>query len=130
MNVVLINPEIAPNCGNVARLCAVTGAVLHLVEPLGFRLDDSQLRRAGMDYWDLVEWHRWVDWKTLDESIPPGSGKWFIESGAPRSCFEVEFRKGDFLVFGRETAGLPQSLLHAHEARWVHIPMRNPAARS
>ncbi|MFM1769889.1 MAG: hypothetical protein RJA22_2418 [Verrucomicrobiota bacterium] len=130
MHIVLLEPEIPPNTGNVARLCAATRTTLHLVEPLGFRLDDRQLKRAGMDYWAQVEWRRWANWAEFEAGLPPGARLWFIESGGPRHHAEAAFGPGDYLVFGRETAGLPRALLEAHPDRWLRIPMFNPAARS
>jgi tRNA (cytidine/uridine-2'-O-)-methyltransferase len=130
MHVVLLEPEIPPNTGNIARLCAGTGAVLHLVEPLGFDLDERALQRAGMDYWKLVEWHRWRDWDAFRAGRPEGSRFWFVEQDAPRAYHTVDFGPDDHLVFGRETAGLPKPLLEANRAGWIDIPMANPAARS
>src|ERR1041385_166659 len=106
MHIVLVEPEIPPNTGNVARLCAGTRTVLHLIEPLGFKLDDTQLKRAGMDYWEQVEWHRWRKWVEFREKIQSDGRLWFIESGGPHLYTEVEFAPNDFLIFGRETAGL------------------------
>jgi tRNA (cytidine/uridine-2'-O-)-methyltransferase len=130
VNVVLVEPEIPPNTGNVARLCAAAGATLHLVGPLGFRLDDAALRRAGMDYWRLVTWRRWDSWAAFAAAPPPGAAVWFIESGGPRRYDEARFGPGDYLVFGRETAGLPPALTAAAPERWLRIPLRHPAARS
>jgi tRNA (cytidine/uridine-2'-O-)-methyltransferase len=130
MNVVLLQPEIPPNTGNVARLCAATRTTLHLIEPLGFTLDDKQLKRAGMDYWQQVTWHRWPDWNAFRRSLAPHARLWFIESAGRRHYAEVAFLPGDYLVFGRETAGLPHSLLEAHADAWLRIPMFNPEARS
>jgi tRNA (cytidine/uridine-2'-O-)-methyltransferase len=130
MNVVLVEPEIPPNTGNVARLCAATRATLHLVEPFGFKLDDTQLKRAGMDYWQQVQWHRWADWPAFQGQLPTGARLWFIESGGPRSYTEAAFLPGDYLVFGRETAGLPRRLYTAALEHWLRIPMLNPEARS
>jgi tRNA (cytidine/uridine-2'-O-)-methyltransferase len=130
MNVVLLEPEIPPNTGNVARLCAATRTRLHLIEPLGFRLDDRQLKRAGMDYWDQVEWRMWPAWQPFQDSVGPNARLWFIESGGPRRYDEVRFEPDDHLVFGRETAGLPAALLEANRDRWLGIPMLNPASRS
>ena len=130
MNVVLVCPEIAPNTGNIARLCAATGATLHLIEPLGFRLDDRELARAGMDYWRLVTWRRWPDWPAFRAAQPPGARCWFIEQGGAKGYHEVAYGPDDYLVFGRESAGLPRLLLDANLAEWRHIPMVNPAARS
>ncbi len=130
MNIVLLEPEIPPNTGNVARLCAATRSVLHLVEPFGFSLDDAQLKRAGMDYWDQVDWRRWPNWAVFAASLPPDARLWLVESGGPRSYTEARYGPDDYLVFGRETAGLPAALLKRHADRWVRIPMFNPEARS
>jgi tRNA (cytidine/uridine-2'-O-)-methyltransferase len=130
MHVVLVEPEIPPNTGNVARLCAATRTTLHLVEPLGFQLDDAQLKRAGMDYWRQVEWRRWSGWNTFARSLPSEAVVWFVESGGPMRYTEAVFGAGDYLVFGRETAGLPRDLLERHRERWLRIPMFNREARS
>jgi len=130
MHVVLVEPEIPPNTGNVARLCAATKTTLHLIEPFGFKLDDSQLKRAGMDYWQHVEWHRWKNWSAFTEKIPSDTKLWFVESGGPKIYSEAKFSANDYLVFGRETAGLPKQLLEKHRDHWVRIPMFNPQSRS
>ena len=130
MNIVLVEPEIPPNTGNVARLCAATKAALHLIEPFGFKLDDAQLKRAGMDYWQHVQWLRWPSWTAFQQALPAGARLWFIESGGPQLYTAARFRPDDYLVFGRETAGLPEKLLHENRARWLRIPMFNPQARS
>lgn len=130
MNVVLLEPEIPPNTGNVARLCAATRSELHLIEPFGFKLDDTQLKRAGMDYWRHVTWHRWPDWSHFQNSLRPNAVLWFVESNGPRLYTEAKFSAGDYLVFGRETAGLPRKLLETNLDHWLRIPMFNPDARS
>ncbi|MBM3881099.1 MAG: tRNA (cytidine(34)-2'-O)-methyltransferase [Verrucomicrobia bacterium] len=130
MQIVLVEPEIAPNTGNVARLCAVTQSALHLIEPLGFKLDNRQLQRAGLDYWQQVRWQRWRDWAHFAAALPPGARLWFIESGGLRHYAEADFQPEDYLVFGRETAGLPSALLDPHRSHWLRLPMFNPAARS
>src|ERR1051326_2255710 len=130
MHVVLLEPEIPPNTGNVARLCAATRTTLHLIEPLGFKLDDAQLKRAGMDYWRHVEWHRWRNWSAFAETLPTSARLWFIESGGAKLYNEAKFAPHDFLVFGREAAGLPKSLLEQNHERWLRIPMFNPQSRS
>ena len=130
MHVVLVEPEIAPNTGNIARLCAATNTTLDLIEPFGFKLDDTQLKRAGMDYWHFLEWHRWTTWDVFINQVPAGAPLWFIESKGQRRYTEVQFGDQDYLVFGRETAGLPGKLLEANRDRWVRIPMFNPNARS
>ena len=130
MNIVLVEPEIPPNTGNVARLCAATRTKLHLIEPFGFKLDDAQLKRAGMDYWRQVTWHRWRNWTDFSAALAPDARVWFIESGGPKSYAEVQYGANDYLVFGRETAGLPRRLLEENAERWLRIPMFNPEARS
>ena len=130
MHVVLVEPEIPPNTGNVARLCAATKTQLHLIEPLGFKLDNTQLQRAGMDYWQHVEWRRWTSWNQFEQALPPDARLWFVESNGPQRYSEAKFAAGDYLVFGRETAGLPKTLLDQHRDRWLRIPMFNPKARS
>jgi tRNA (cytidine/uridine-2'-O-)-methyltransferase len=130
MHVVLLEPEIAPNTGNVARLCSATSTDLDLIEPFGFKLDDSQLKRAGMDYWQHVNWRRWPNWPAFHSALPPIARLWFIESHGPRIYSEAQFTRGDYLVFGRETAGLPDALLQANSEQWLRIPMFNPNARS
>ena len=109
MHVVLVEPEIAPNTGNVARLCAATRSTLHLIEPFGFRLDDAQLKRAGMDYWQQVEWRRWPDWAAFTVGLTAEARLWFVESNGPVRYSDARFLPTDYLVFGRETAGLPRA---------------------
>ena len=130
MNLVLLEPEIPPNTGNVARLCAATRTTLHLIEPLGFKLDDASLKRAGMDYWRHVTWHRWSNWREFEAKLPANARLWFIESAGPKLYTETAFNPEDYLVFGRETAGLPKQLLEQNKDRWLRIPMFNPKARS
>jgi tRNA (cytidine/uridine-2'-O-)-methyltransferase len=130
MNIVLVEPEIPPNTGNVARLCAVTRSTLHLIEPFGFKLDDAALKRAGMDYWQQVRWQRWSGWRAFHEQIPPDARLWFIESEGPQKYSDVVYGPEDYLVFGRETAGLPKVLLAENSKRWLRVPMFNPASRS
>jgi tRNA (cytidine/uridine-2'-O-)-methyltransferase len=130
MHIVLVEPEIPPNTGNVARLCAATKSILHLVEPFGFKLDDTQFKRAGMDYWQHVEWHRWPNWVAFEKQVPQGARLWFVESEGPRLYTQVSFAPEDYLVFGRETAGLPKKLLQDNPDRWLRIPMFNAKARS
>ncbi|PYI80658.1 MAG: tRNA (uridine(34)/cytosine(34)/5-carboxymethylaminomethyluridine(34)-2'-O)-methyltransferase TrmL [Verrucomicrobia bacterium] len=130
MHIVLIEPEIPPNTGNIARLCAATNTTLHLIEPFGFKLDDPQLKRAGMDYWQHVHWHRWPSWKKFSGQLSPSVRLWFVESDGPRHYAEVAYQLEDYLVFGRETAGLPKRLLEESRERWVRIPMFNPQSRS
>lgn len=130
MHVVLLEPEIPPNTGNIARLCAATRTTLHLVEPLGFEITDARLRRAGMDYWQHVTWHRWPNWAAFRAAQLAGARYWCIEQGAPRGYHEARYGPDDYLVFGRETAGLPAGLLREHGDSWVTIPQLNRDARS
>jgi tRNA (cytidine/uridine-2'-O-)-methyltransferase len=130
MHLVLVEPEIPPNTGNVARLCAATRTTLHLIEPFGFKLDDKQLKRAGMDYWAHVEWKRWRNWREFEAQRAPAAALWFIESGGSRHYAEVAYGPDDYLVFGRETAGLPKTLLEQNPEHWLRIPMFNDRSRS
>ena len=125
LNVVLVEPEIPPNTGNVGRLCHCIGARLHLVEPLGFSLGEKQLRRAGMDYWHELDLRRWT---SLDEFLCALDGEsriWLFSTKAGRDYWDAEFSDGDFLVFGRETRGLPEGLLRARGESCLRIPMED-----
>jgi len=133
MNVVLVEPEIPPNTGNVARLCAATGATLHLVGPLGFRLDDRELKRAGMDYWEHVTWKYWETLEALQAALRKDETEpafYYVTTKSKRPYTEPRYNGGDYLVFGRETAGLPKELLDANTDTTITIPMFNPQARS
>jgi tRNA (cytidine/uridine-2'-O-)-methyltransferase len=130
VNIVLVEPEIPPNTGNVARLCAATRSTLHLVEPMGFALDDKQLKRAGLDYWEHLAWHKWPDWPAFRRQLPSGARLWLIESNGTRHHAEVDYSPADYLVFGRETAGLPQQVLDEHRNCWLRIPMFHSQVRS
>ena len=123
-DIVLIEPEIPPNTGNIGRLCLAAGTRLHLVKPLGFSIDDRALRRAGLDYWHEVAVTLWDSFEQLCEAHPEGRF-WFLTTKAQRPYWEQTFHAGDFLVFGRETKGLPESLLAAHPAQLLTIPMSN-----
>ena len=128
MHIVLVEPEIPPNTGNIARLCAATRTTLHLIEPFGFKLDDKQLKRAGMDYWQQVTWFRWKNW--MEFAAGCQGTHWFVEEGGPKRHTDVTFGPDDYLVFGRETAGLPRALLEANRDQWLRIPMFNAESRS
>jgi tRNA (cytidine/uridine-2'-O-)-methyltransferase len=123
-NVVLIEPEIPPNTGNIGRLCLATGSTLHLVKPLGFSIDDRTLKRAGLDYWQEVDVHLWDSFEDLRRSRESESRFFFLTTKSNRAYYDVHFRAGDFLVFGRETKGLPEPLLAAHPDGVLTIPMR------
>ena len=122
-NVVLVEPEIPPNTGNVGRLCLATKSTLHLVKPLGFSLEDRQLKRAGLDYWDDVDLRLWDSLPALMETKQKSERYFFVTTKTKRAYWDVQFQPGDFLVFGRETKGLPEDLLLANEPRCITIPM-------
>lgn len=128
-HIVLIEPEIPPNTGNIARLCGATGSVLHLVGKLGFSLDDRYLKRAGLDYWEVIDVRHWPSLEAL-LSAHPDARCWYTSKKAARSHVEADFKPGDFLVFGKETAGLPEELLDAHPDRSLRIPIFNDRVRS
>lgn len=123
MHIVLVEPEIPQNTGNIARTCALTRTVLHLVKPLGFSLEDRFLKRAGLDYWDKVEIHVWDSFNAVKASYP-GSRFYLATTKANQSYHEIKYTAGDFLVFGKETQGLPEDLLEADRASQIRIPMR------
>ena len=130
MNVVLIEPEIPPNTGNIARLCAVTNSRLHLIEPLGFSVDDKHLKRAGLDYWEQLDWQTWKSWDAFQNHLDEGARCWFIETGGKMRYTDVKFREFDFIIFGRETKGIPSPILNSNAERWIKIPMFNKSTRS
>lgn len=129
LNVVLVEPEIPPNTGTIARLCAATGTRLHLVGPLGFRLTDAKLRRAGLDYWEGVDLTRHADLDACLQAAGAGHAAYFSTRGE-RSYTDAVYGPGDCLVFGSETRGLPQSVLDATPDRVFGIPMRLDCVRS
>ena len=130
MNIVLVEPEIPPNTGNVARLCAATKTKLHLVEPFGFNLDDKQLKRAGMDYWEHVTWKYWESLEQLKAQADTVARFYYVTTKSTRPYTQPQYRWGDYLVFGRETRGLPEELLRANWERCLTIPMPNQRVRS
>lgn len=130
--VVLVSPEIPPNTGNVARLCAVTGARLHLVAPIGFGLSDKDLRRAGLDYWSSVHARTWESFEAFEAEMLAGEHReraHFFTANARRSHVDAGFRPGDVLIFGRESRGLPEEILDRYADRTVGLPML-PGRRS
>lgn len=129
LHVALVEPEIPPNTGNIARLCAATFTDLHIVGVTGFRMDDRTLKRAGLDYWDDVKLHRHIDLDRLYESLPD-SRFLYITTKTKRSYSDWQFKQNDCLIFGRETRGLPEELLNANAERCLTIPMPNPSVRS
>jgi len=129
VHVALVEPEIPPNTGNVARLCAATRVPLHIVGALGFRLDDRAVRRAGLDYWPEVELYRHRDLDMLRAALP-ATRFVYLTTKAERSYLDWQFTTADCLIFGRETRGLPEELLRANWERCVTIPMPNRNVRS
>jgi tRNA (cytidine/uridine-2'-O-)-methyltransferase len=123
VNVVLVEPEIPPNTGNVGRLCLATGAHLHLIRPLGFSIDDRTLRRAGLDYWQDVKVTLWNSFAELQAAEGAAARFFYLTTKSTRAYWSARFQRGDFLVFGRETKGLPESLLAANEPGCLTIPM-------
>ena len=128
MHIVLYQPEIPQNTGNIARTCAATGSMLHLIKPLGFELSDKYLKRAGLDYWHMMQYHVYENFEELLVAYP-NARMHFLSTKAPQGYTAVEYHKDDFLVFGCETRGLPESLLSRVYDRCVRIPMV-PGARS
>ncbi|MBP2635746.1 MAG: trmL [Firmicutes bacterium] len=122
MHIVLVEPEIPGNTGNIARLCAATGCELHLVKPLGFSIEDKYLKRAGLDYWDLVKVHVHENFDEVLEKYPDHTF-YFNTTKARKRHSDISYRSDDLLVFGKETAGLPQELLQAYPDNCIRIPM-------
>ncbi len=132
--VVLVEPEIPNNTGNIGRTTAATGCRLHLVHPLGFDLDDKAVKRAGLDYWPLVDLHEHPDWASCDAAVP-GPG-WLLSRHAGRTIWDADFQRGDRLVFGKESAGVGESFRESFAERWgpdrlLRLPMvERPGIRS
>mgnify|MGYP002517247966 CR=1 FL=1 len=126
LNIVLVEPEIPQNCGNIARTCAATGCRLHLIRPLGFDISEKAVRRAGLDYWHMVEVR---DYDNLADFFAKNEVKhmWCLSTKAPRSYTEAAFQDEDYLFFGKETKGLPEDFLAAHYDECIRIPMRSEA---
>jgi tRNA (cytidine/uridine-2'-O-)-methyltransferase len=135
LSIVLVHPQIPPNTGNIARLCAVTGTRLHLVAPLGFRITDKDLRRAGLDYWDKVHAATWGSFDELCAAERLEEARVHLFSGragpGSRALWQAGFAAGDWLLFGEEARGLPDEVLQRFPSRWVRVPMiAEPSARS
>ncbi len=125
LHIVLFEPEIPPNTGNIARLCACTGCVLHLVHPLGFEISDKHLRRAGLDYWQWLDVREYDDWQALRASLSDAGAWYALSTKATAGIWDVSFRQGDVLVFGPESRGLPEKIME--ELTMIKIPMRADA---
>ena len=132
IHVVLVHPEIHWNTGNAGRTCLATGATLHLVEPLGFSLDEKQVRRAGLDYWEHVDLRVWPSWDAFERELPRLGEPFFFSTRATRVFWDAPLgQPGDVvLIFGRETGGLPAELHEAYADRFYTFPMRSPHVRS
>jgi tRNA (cytidine/uridine-2'-O-)-methyltransferase len=128
LHVVLYQPDIPQNAGNIGRTCVAVGAKLWLVRPLGFRLDDRYLRRAGMDYWEHLDWEAVESWEEVRQRLP-GRRHWCLTKTAERLVWDARFETGDILLFGSETRGLPESILAEDRQRNLKLPML-PAVRS
>jgi tRNA (cytidine/uridine-2'-O-)-methyltransferase len=130
LHVILVEPEIHWNTGNIGRTTLAAGADLHLVEPLGFSLDDRYLHRAGLDYWPRVRLHVWPSWAAIEAKLPELGEPFYFSSQGTRVFWEVDYPDDVALVFGRESVGLPKELLARNAERTLHIPMVEPALRS
>ena len=126
INIVLVEPEIPQNTGNISRTCAVTGTVLHLVKPLGFSVEDRFLKRAGLDYWHLLDIHYHESLDDFFRKIPEGDF-YFCTTKAKHSYVDVSYTDNSYLFFGKETAGLPETLLKKYQSRAIRIPMKAEA---
>lgn len=122
MNIVLLNPEIPYNTGNIGRSCVLTNTSLHLIKPMGFSLDEKQIKRAGLDYWKNVDLNLWDSLEILMESYPD-SNFYFATTKTTRNYSEVNYKKNDFIVFGPESRGIPEEILKANEKNCITIPM-------
>jgi tRNA (cytidine/uridine-2'-O-)-methyltransferase len=132
IHVVLVNPEIHWNTGNAGRTCLATGATLHLIEPLGFSLDEREVKRAGLDYWEHVDVRVWPSWDAFEPSLPTLGAPWFLSTKATRLLWDAPLASSDdvVLVFGRETGGLPDELHRRYRDRFVAMPILSPLVRS
>jgi len=130
LHLVLVEPEIHWNTGNVGRTCLAAGAQLHLVEPLGFSLDEREVRRAGLDYWPRVKPVVWPAWSSIEAALPSLGEAYFVSPEAPREFWDERYPPRTVLVFGRESVGLPPEVRDRHRERLVRVPMKDAALRS
>ena len=128
-HIILYQPEIPPNTGNIVRLCAATGSPLHLIGPLGFRLDAAAVRRAGMDYQGWADVRRWIDWAAYVDAHPPASRIFPVTTRGSQRYADFSYQPGDRFLFGSEGSGLPEAIRQAHAERLIRLPMV-PQARS
>jgi tRNA (cytidine/uridine-2'-O-)-methyltransferase len=129
-HVVLVHPEIHWNTGNAGRTCLAAGATLHLVEPLGFSLDEREVRRAGLDYWEHVDLRVWPSWAAFEEQLPDLGEPFFFSTKGKRTFWEAEYPANAVLIFGRETGGLPEELHERYAGRMFSMPIHSPHVRS
>lgn len=129
-HIVLVEPEIPHNAGAAGRLALATDSDLHLIEPLGFSLEDKYVRRTGLDYWQDVRLHVWKSFAELEAQADPSARFWYLSTKADRSPWQVEFKPGDYLVFGRETKGLPEDIVRSAGDTALRIPMAPGGTRS
>ncbi len=122
MNIVLLEPEIPPNTGNIGRSCAATNTKLHLIKPLGFEITDKAIRRAGMDYWALIDVYEYENYEDF-LAKNPNCNLYFASSKAPKSYTEIEYKEDDFIMFGKESAGIPEEILVENKEHCIRIPM-------
>lgn len=132
LHVVLVHPEIHWNTGNAGRTCLAAGATLHLIEPLGFSLDEREVKRAGLDYWEHVDLRVWPSWEAFEAALPALGTPWFFSTKASQLLWDAPLGANAdvVLIFGRETSGLPPELHHRYADRFVALPMHSPHARS
>jgi tRNA (cytidine/uridine-2'-O-)-methyltransferase len=130
LHLVLVEPEIHWNTGNIGRTALAVNAALHLVGPLGFSLDDKQVRRAGLDYWPRVRLHRWSDWAAFERELPNLGEPTFFTAAATREYWDIRYSENTVLIFGRESVGLPRALVERFAERAARIPMVDPGLRS
>ena len=129
-HVVLIEPEIPWNTGNVGRTCLAAGAELHLVGPLGFFLDQAEVKRAGLDYWEKVKLHRHPTWEKFLENLPPQAPLFFFSTKGRKTLWEADFPGEAYLIFGKETAGFPKDFYEIYQDRLYRIPQQEDSVRS
>jgi tRNA (cytidine/uridine-2'-O-)-methyltransferase len=129
INIVLYEPEIPQNTGNIARMCVSNDLTLHLIKPLGFEISDKYLKRSALDYWEFLDLKVYENWQDfLDKN--PEANYWLLTTKSKKSYWDIEFKENDFLVFGPETRGLPESLLNEQAERAITVPMKSKNARS
>lgn len=129
-NIVLFEPEIPHNTGAAGRLALATGASLHLIKPLGFSIDATAVKRAGLDYWEEVDLHVWENWDEFMKSLRPSDSLYYLTTKTESTCYEAVFKKGDYLVFGPESRGLPEPMIHKNSDTCLSIPMEPGSTRS